>query len=314
MKSKTIKKVLKAKIDAWADSVNDIVVKKYIQENTIVTGGCIASMLMGNEVNDYDIYFDSKEACLAVAKYYSNKVQKYYSIEVIDGKDYPDFNYNHVNGTNFTENTFKCSNGTLIDGHKMGRCVHMIEPDRVKLFMRDAGIIRVDKKHYTNEDTSEQEAYYPIHFSSNAITLTNDIQVVIRFHGSPEKIHENYDFVHATNWYTPVNNHLELRVEALESLLTKELKYIGSKYPLTSVIRSKKFVQRGFSIGAGTYLKILYQVSQLDLNDLTVLEDQLAGVDVAYFDMLLDALRTANKEGFTLTYPYLCELIEKIFD
>lgn len=314
MKAKTIKKILKAKINAWAESVTDLTVRKYIEENTIITGGCIASMLLDKEVNDFDIYLNSKEAVLAIAKYYADKVKSFYQIEIIDGAQYPGFDYNAVNEPN-SSGPFVCTNGQQVESHQKGRCVHMLDEDRVKLFLPNQGVIRVDKKHYVNEESKEVTPFYPIHFSANAITLTNDIQVVIRFHGDPKKIHENYDFVHATNWYTPVDNHLELRVEALESLITKELRYIGSKYPLTSVIRSKKFIQRGFSIGAGTYLKILYQVSLLNLNDLTVLEDQLAGVDVAYFDILLDALRTAtSQEGFVLTYPYLCELIEKIFD
>jgi hypothetical protein len=56
-----------------------------------------------------------------------------------------------------------------------------------------------------------------------------------------------------------------LRAEALESILTKELRYVGSRYPLCSVIRTRKFLARGWTINAGQYVKMCFQISQLDL-------------------------------------------------
>ena len=59
---------------------------------------------------------------------------------------------------------------------------------------------------------------------------------------------------------------------------------------------------------------MLYQVSQLNLNDLTVLEDQLAGVDVAYFEILIQALQKMHEKGKELNYGYLCTILDKIFN
>jgi hypothetical protein len=72
------------------------------------------------------------------------------------------------------------------------------------------------------------------------------------------------DFVHATNYFT-FEEGLVTNVAALESILTKSLRYQGSLYPLTSVIRMKKFIQRGWTVNAGEILKMLFQVSELDL-------------------------------------------------
>jgi hypothetical protein len=73
MQSKTIKSVLRRKVEAWAKTVTDPEVAKIIQENTIITGGAIVSMLMQEPVNDYDVYFRTGEAAFAVAKYYVDK-------------------------------------------------------------------------------------------------------------------------------------------------------------------------------------------------------------------------------------------------
>ena len=63
-------------------------------------------------------------------------------------------------------------------------------------------------------------------------------------------------------------------------------------------------------------MKIMFQISQLDLTDPDVLEEQLIGVDVAYFEMLIEALRakySADKD-FQITAGYFGTLIDKIFN
>ena len=101
--------------------------------------------------------------------------------------------------------------------------------------------------------------------------------------------------------------------------MARELVYVGSKYPLCSVIRTRKFLKRGFTINAGQYLKMAFQISSLDLTNIAVLEDQLTGVDVAYFATLIDALQKHSEkekeEGreFKLEYGYLAAIIDKIF-
>ena len=49
---------------------------------------------------------------------------------------------------------------------------------------------------------TDSKKYYPIYFSPNAISLSDQVQIVVRFHGTPEEIHSTFDFVHATNYFT----------------------------------------------------------------------------------------------------------------
>ena len=104
---------------------------------------------------------------------------------------------------------------------------------------------------------------------------------------------------------------MELRVEALESTLARELKYVGSRYPVCSMFRLKKFIKRGWTITAGEMLKIAWDISKLDLNDREVLQDQLTGVDAAYFRQIIDLLAKDDKP---IERTYLFELINRIFD
>ena len=121
--------------------------------------------------------------------------------------------------------------------------------------------------------------------------------------------------MHATSYFT-FKDGLVTNIAALESILTRTLKYQGSYYPVTSIIRAKKFIKRGFNIGAGELLKIMFQISQLDLSNPDVLEEQLIGVDVAYFEILIKALRGkfSSDEEFKLNTKYFNKLVDKIFN
>lgn len=102
-----------------------------------------------------------------------------------------------------------------------------------------------------------------------------------------------------------------LRPTALEALLARELRYVGSKYPLCSMIRVRKFVARGWSINAGQILKMAMQISALDLTDVKVLEDQLTGVDAAYFMEVMAKLKASDPEK--VNSAYLIEIVDRMF-
>ncbi len=159
--------------------------------------------------------------------------------------------------------------------------------DRVEVKIFDKGVL---DKFDAVEGAENKGRYRVSMITSNAITLTNEIQLVLRFVGDASQIHKNYDFVHATNYFSQ-NTDLVLHPAALESILSKELKYVGSLYPVCSLFRIKKFIKRGWNITAGEMFKIIYDASQLDLQNYEILEDQLTGVDTSYFARMIELLR-----------------------
>lgn len=322
MKAKTIKSVLRNKHKAWLASIDDEAVRALAAEGTIITGGCIASMLLRERVNDYDLYFRNRETVLAVAGYY---VRKFLENPPAKFKDNP---------THKVEIYLADGYGHKIEGN-------FIPTDerghRIKVVVKSAGIAgeqgsddyqyfegnldpnSTDAVEYVEKamevaDASKSKGkpeFRPVFLTSNAITLSDDIQLVLRFYGEAEEIHSNYDFVHCTNYWKSWDGELVLHSAALESLLSKELRYVGSKYPLCSFIRTRKFIQRQWTINAGQYLKMAMQLNDLNLNDVNVLEDQLTGVDAAYFVQVIRALRERDNE--TVDRAYLCELIDRLF-
>jgi hypothetical protein len=289
MNRKAINAVLRKKHNEFVASIKDEEVQKLVKANSLVSGGAIVSMLLNEPVNDIDYYFTNKETCLAVARYYTNL-----------------FNTTH----NLTASVWEKEDG------------------QIKLMIRSDGVGGEEQDDVTDNPIlegifddkpdkaeAEKEKYQPVYITSNAISLSNKVQLVVRFYGDAEEIHKNYDYIHCTCHWTSKDGKVELPAKALESIITKQLFYSGSKYPLCSIFRARKFIERGWTINAGQFLKMALQLNELDLMNVATLEDQLIGVDSAFFMQVVDDIKakSENDESFSLTPGYLVSIIDKIF-
>ena len=316
MKKKTINAVICKKFDDYLGSIKDENVRGLVEKNTVITGGCIASMLLKEEVKDYDLYFTNKETVVAVANYYVNEFRKIKKPKHSGGKNIEIYVDHETERVKIHIKSAGIASETSNDKYEYFES----RPDEVGESYIDTLVESLTpSEEIVTQEESTKERYRPVFLSANAVTLSDGIQLVIRFYGNPEEIHDNYDYVHCTNYWTSKERKVTLKQAALEALLSKELQYIGSKYPLASVIRTRKFLKRGWTINAGQYLKMAFQLSQLDLTNFEVLEDQLIGVDVAYFAQLVDGLKAHSdkekEEGreFKLEYGYLAAVIDRIF-
>lgn len=314
MKAKTIKATIRKKVNDWLASIEDDAVKMLAEKNTIVTGGSIASMLLKEPVNDFDLYFRNKETAVAVAKYYVARFKpaKQRGIECAVRVD-------DAGDDGRIRIVVKSAGIASEEGADKPYEYFEARPEDaasayIGEVMDDPGEIE-DANENTEAAALEIEdgkpKYRPIFLSTNAITLSHKIQIVLRFFGDPDQIHENYDYVHCTNYWTSWDGDLVLRQPALEALLAKELRYVGSKYPVCSIIRLRKFIRRGWSINAGQMLKIMMQISALDLTDHKVLQDQLTGVDAMYFVQLMSKLKESDPDK--VNSAYLCEIVDRMF-
>lgn len=306
MQIKTIQKTIEKKLNDWLLTITDQNLRNDVKNNLLVSGGSIASMLLNETVNDYDIYLMDINVVKAIAQYYSKEFPQ---ITILDGREKQLLvaKYNET----YKDEDYKDKRDPIVwKNSAYAVSLRNLKEDQIKLYLSDNSGIRV------NENIEKEKLNYtPLYFSPNAISLSDNLQIVLRFWGTAEKIHETFDFVHATNYFT-FKDGLVRNISAIESILTKQLKYQGSHYPVTSIIRAKKFIKRGFNISAGELLKIMFQISNFDLSDPDVLEEQLIGVDVAYFELLITALRNKSESDpkFKLSSEYFNKLIDKIFN
>jgi hypothetical protein len=357
--------ILSKKHESWVESIKDPAVKDLAAKNTIITGGAIASMLLKEEIHDFDFYFTNFETCKAVAEYYVQQfIKEHDNLKIIPQVVIED----EITGKIFA-----------LDGTQLNKKEDAIETLqitndsklRVRIRIQSAGIVgdKTNDKEYqyfegnmqngsideslmpageeyvdealeSPEETlrkadeikaddpekfsavgnlcdhqTEKGKFRPVFLSDNAISLSDKVQLIIRFYGNIEEIHKNFDFVHATNFWQSDTKELTLQKEALESLITKRLYYMNSLYPICALIRMRKFIQRGFFVDAGQILKICFQISKLNLEDINVLESQLTGVDQQYFCQLVNYIQQekSKNENWILDLPYLISIVDKIF-
>lgn len=245
-------------MNEWVDSVpatrQDV--RQAINRCTIA-GGAIVSLLQDISPNDYDVYTKTKEDCELLARYYVGL-----------------FNWdNHLEQDEYRKAD------VLIENEQV----------KVRLPAMDGAIIK--------QDVSK---FHPIFISPNAITLKGNVQLIFRFYGEPEKLVQEFDFEHCTGYFHRVSwenvvcrNELVLNEDMLMSVLTKELKYRHGKYPVSSLLRLQKYIQRGYTIPTGELIKLALDISKLDLSDAKVFSDQLSGVDL---QLSADVLKAANNE------------------
>lgn len=287
-------------------------------DNVIVTGGAIVSLLQDEKPHDYDVYFRTEESLKLVSEYYLNRFIE----KAGDNKTKPTLQRCFWNENKKAWTVLK-NNETRVD-------------TRLRIFIRSEGAVGLDYEPYSETDMDykralaklnekikkapkekqKREPYFPKFMTNNAITLTDSIQIILRFYGEPSEIHKNYDFVHCTSYWTSWDNKLVMPARALEAIINKELYYIGSKYPLCSIIRTRKFINRGWTINAGQFVKMVLQLNEMDLKNLHVFEEQLVGVDSAYFSELIANISQMKKNDpeFSMDSGYLIKLINDVFD
>ena len=316
LKTKTIKSIIRNKVNAWLETIDDETLRKACRQEAIVTGGSIASMLLGEEVNDFDIYFRTKETVLALAKYYVSEFEA--NRKEQGGVPIPIFveELTDLAGKERVRIVVK-SAGVAGEGQEADyQYFESSETDfDAGEYVSEAFDPMSDVKDIVDdvkeEASSEADLYSAAFLSTNAVSLRGKIQLILRFYGDPDEIHQSYDFIHCMNFWESGTGKLTLRPEALEALLSRTLVYAGSHYPLCSVIRTRKFIERGWRITAGQYLKMAMQISELDLTNHVVLEEQLTGVDVAYFAEVIEKIKA--KDPSKVDAAYLTEIIDRMF-
>ena len=333
MLEKTMKKVLNTKIKKWLSTITDDAVKEVIKKDLIITGGCFTSMIDNQPVNDLDCYFRTKKTVLKVAQYYVDVWNKNHKQQLNKmGKTIKAF---VLNGANPSQELLDWYHIKSLQDSK-AVMIYNTSADRVKLIIPSDGVAgdpttvnaaeelgtastlldAPDEVPAAEEEKKEHKPYSPVFISANALTLTDQIQLIVRFYGDPAAIHDTYDYEHTKAYYDYGTKELVIPTRVYELTVNKKLVYTGSKYPIASMFRMRKFINRGWNINAGQILKMAMQTSKLDLENVAVLEDQLIGVDSVYFMQLINQFRQklSVDPSFVLSSSYVMSIVDKVFN
>lgn len=337
-KRKTIVRVLQKKLEEWRKTLPDELSVR-VADKIVVTGGSITSLLLGEPINDFDIYLTDRLMAYDIARHYVNQFNAHKGLTsaagplptvrwYLPGKimiPYYDDEGNYIHPTPddhidtrdplATVGIFIKSSGVASE--------RVEEPQTSYRFFEMDPENSLGAEEYIEEVASilsspvgnpadKTPTYRPVFLSQNAITLSDKIQIILRFCGDPDEIHKNFDYVHATCYYRTDTEELVLPPAALESMLSRALVYNGSLYPIASLFRMRKFLKRGWRITAGQITKMAFQISKLDLTNPNVLREQLTGVDAAYFHELIKILTSDIGAGREIDNTYIMNLIESL--
>ena len=320
---KVTKGILRRKLEDWYESL-PVNLQEAARRDTVVAGGAIASLLTGNNPNDLDLYFLTFETTKALAEHYVAQFQDINKEKLTSKKV-------EMSVRSDQEETFETTDS---DGKTVS-----VNKKRVMPFVRSSGMAAEDAKdgdyiYFEGESTgdsaddfvekiataaeealaSEKPLYQPVFVTSNAISLRGGIQIVVRFYGKPQEIFDNYDYAHCMGAYIPSGGELIIPLATRKAIMERKLVFnMSTKYPLASLFRQRKFLGRGFDISATELAKIAFRLGEFDLNNFKVLEEQLIGVDIAYFLEFLGKIADRKESGKPINATYLATVLDRMY-
>ena len=119
------------------------------------------------------------------------------------------------------------------------------------------------------------------------------IQAILLNHvvGEPEGVLSQFDFTISEGAYLPREESFVLNEDFLRDLSQRRLIYTGSDYPMATLLRIVKFVDRGFTISGVDLVRVGLAINNLTLSTLDDYLDQLNGIDIALFKPLIEKVK-----------------------
>jgi len=309
MKVKNVKSVLRKKTNDWLAHIDDAALRSRLDtEGVIVTGGAIVNLLLGESLNDYDVYFKTLETVKKIADHYVGWFRQNPPPRLaINGACMPIMVEEYTTVRNEPGVRISIKSAGVAGENSTDYAYYEADPDGAN------AAEYVEKAKEIADEQDKKPRYRPIFLTPNAISLSDKMQLVLRFYGDADRIHGSFDYAHCMQAWDSKTGELHLHTEALQALLAKDLIYRGSFYPICSLVRARKFIQRGWTISAGQLFKIAWQIHNLNLDDIGVLEDQLTGVDTAYFLELIALVKQRKEQGKAIDETFIMEVVDKIF-
>jgi hypothetical protein len=174
--------------------------------------------------------------------------------------------------------------------------------------IKDFDIYFEEKENYDNILKFLEKCGIEGFYSANAYNFkvnNRDYQLIHheKMMGTPEYIISHFDFTVCMSAYSFKTKNIFCYDKFLEHLARRELIYNPDTFfPLSSLIRTKKYIKRGYNITALQYLKIVSHIHSLltkieERRDISLLREQFNGLDVVLIEEMMN-IETVNLERF----------------
>lgn len=135
-------------------------------------------------------------------------------------------------------------------------------------------------------------------------------QLICCLFGKPEQVIQAFDFTCCMGAWIPRTNEFELDPLFLKHCSQRRLVFNpNAKFPICSLWRAFKFIQRGWKMPAVESIKLALSIHHLNIADRKELKRQLLGIDTLFLKEMTDALAISGN----LPYDYM-EAVDFIMD
>jgi len=129
------------------------------------------------------------------------------------------------------------------------------------IYLYDINSASEVKHYFEDKHTREKEKKFHVKLiTDNAINISDKIQIITKFVGGPREVTDNFDWQHIKSWYDCEEEKLHLIPEVYQLIVEKELVYTGSQYPLSSLLRLKKYLKKGWNVSTKTIVHIVLDI------------------------------------------------------
>ena len=250
-------------------NLSDTINNQWIMDNCYIAGGACVSNATRQPIHDVDIYFKTQDA------------RDLFIEQVGDDKYFDELK--------IKISSYKAKENIIYTVYTDVRQTEVPEPlFRKQRWMFDNGYdhVLLERNHFEVDEND--------FMGNKSITLKrNDMiyQFILRFFGDPqEMMDKTFDFQHCKIAYDLAAREYITTQETWEALSKRELHYVNSFYPVSSLKRLYKYGSRGFKWNNDEFVKIIRDIHKVDTNNKFVMEDQLIGYyeDFDYNDVFCD--------------------------
>jgi len=139
------------------------------------------------------------------------------------------------------------------------------------------------------------------------------VQLIKRLYGLPWDVINHFDFTICMGAYVPRENRIVQVNDFLYHLSGKELHYNIGKYPLASLWRARKYIEKGFKFPAIELIRLALTINNLNIKNYIDLKEQLEGIDTLFLKDLTDALLKKGDKEFEIgeALTFMDEILAK---
>lgn len=164
----------------------------------------------------------------------------------------------------------------------------------------------LDLFFYTKDFINQFQAPYganKVFESENADSYESNgikFQVIKKVWGEPKDVIETFDFTIAKCAYDDAKDSFWMNQCFLQHLAQRVLVYCitPGSYPIASLWRMRKFIQRGFWMPAAEMIKLILRIRDVQIDNFGEMRDQIMGVDTVSMAPLLEALEKCKDVEF----------------